>query len=89
MAAITAMLAVSIKISAKSKPANARPFDMGTSLKYPDTNAREPDKRGEIVIAEPRSPHWPAPGSADTELGVLMEPEVCHGETEVYTGVQA
>ena len=32
---------------------------------------------------------WPAPGSADTELSVLMEPEVCHGETEVYTGVQA
>jgi hypothetical protein len=32
---------------------------------------------------------WPAPGSADTELGVLMEPEVCHGETEVYTRVQA
>jgi transposase len=28
---------------------------------------------------------WPAPGSAATELGVLMEPEVCHGETEVYT----
>jgi hypothetical protein len=21
---------------------------------------------------------WPAPGSADTELCVLMEPEVCH-----------
>jgi hypothetical protein len=33
--------------------------------------------------------NWPAPGSADTELGVLMEPEVCHGETEVYTRVQA
>ena len=32
---------------------------------------------------------WPAPGSADTELGVLMEPEVCHGKTEVYTRVQA
>ena len=32
---------------------------------------------------------WPAPGSADTELGVLMEPEVSHGETEVYTRVQA
>jgi hypothetical protein len=32
---------------------------------------------------------WPAPGSADTELGVLMEAEVCHGETEVYTRVQA
>src|SRR5215831_2262322 len=24
---------------------------------------------------------WPAPGSEDTELGVLMEPEVGHGET--------
>ena len=32
---------------------------------------------------------WPAPGSEDTELGVLMEPEVGHGETEVYAGVQA
>ena len=31
----------------------------------------------------------PAPGSEDTELGVLMEPEVDHGETEVYTRVQA
>ena len=45
---------------------------------------------------EPHSPNfpedyrdWPAPGSADTELGVLMEPEVSHGETEVYTRVQA
>ena len=33
------------------------------------------------------STDWPAPGSADTELGVLMEPEVRHGETEVYTRV--
>jgi hypothetical protein len=32
---------------------------------------------------------WPAPGSEDIELGVLMEPEVRHGETEVYTRVQA
>jgi hypothetical protein len=28
---------------------------------------------------------WPAPGSEETELGVLMEPEVGHGEAEVYT----
>ena len=28
---------------------------------------------------------WPAPGSADTELGVLMGLEVGHGETKVYT----
>ena len=33
--------------------------------------------------------YWPAPGSEDTELGVLMELEVGHGETEVYAGVQA
>jgi ABC-type cobalamin/Fe3+-siderophores transport system ATPase subunit len=32
---------------------------------------------------------WPAPGSEDTELGVLMEPEVRHGASEVYAGVQA
>ena len=32
---------------------------------------------------------WPAPGSEDTELGVLMELEVGHGETEVYPQVQA
>jgi hypothetical protein len=41
---------------------------------------------GDVLM---RGEFWPAPGSADTELGVLMEPEVCHGETEVYTGVQA
>ena len=32
---------------------------------------------------------WPAPGSEDTELGVLMGPEVSHGATKVYAGVQA
>jgi hypothetical protein len=32
---------------------------------------------------------WPAPGSEDTELGVLMELEVGHGQTEVYARVQA
>ena len=32
---------------------------------------------------------WPAPGSEDTELGVLMELEVGHGETKVHAGVQA
>jgi replication-associated recombination protein RarA len=32
---------------------------------------------------------WPAPGSEDTELGVLMELEVGHGETEVHAGIQA
>src|SRR5260370_18698347 len=32
---------------------------------------------------------WPAAGSADTELGVLLEPEVGHGATEVYARIQA
>ena len=32
---------------------------------------------------------WPAPGSEDTELGVLMELEVDYGETKIYAGVQA
>jgi hypothetical protein len=32
---------------------------------------------------------WAAAGSEDTELGVLMEPEVGHGTTEVYRRVQA
>jgi galactonate dehydratase len=36
-----------------------------------------------LAIAE-----WPAAGFEDTELGVLMEPEVCHGATEVYARVQ-
>ena len=35
------------------------------------------------------SADWPAPGSEDTELGVLMELEVGHGETEIHAGVQA
>jgi hypothetical protein len=38
---------------------------------------------------DPNLTKWPAPGSEDTELGVLMELEVGHGETEVYPGVQA
>jgi hypothetical protein len=29
------------------------------------------------------------PVSEDTELGALMEPEVSHGETEVYARVRA
>jgi hypothetical protein len=37
----------------------------------------------------PEDVWWPAPGSEDTELGVLMELEVGHGETEVYPRVQA
>ena len=33
--------------------------------------------------------NWPAPGSEDTELGVLMGPEVRHGEAEGWLYVAA
>ncbi len=35
------------------------------------------------------SAQWPAPGSEDTKLGVLMEREVRHGASEIYAGIQA
>jgi hypothetical protein len=64
-----------------------------------ETNRSENEKQSENgqpfrvsgygIIGATRNAQWPAAGSADTELGVLMEPEVCHGETEVYTRVQA
>jgi hypothetical protein len=41
-------------------------------------------KRHKIARAAKIAAIWPAPGSEDTELGVLMELEVRHGETEVY-----
>jgi hypothetical protein len=41
------------------------------------------------VFRRSKTEKWPAPGSEDTELGVFMGPEVGHGETKVYTGVQA
>ena len=42
-----------------------------------------------MLFCDAGSIAWPAPGSEDTELGVLMEPEVGHGATEVYARVQA
>jgi hypothetical protein len=58
---------------------------------WPTTTYVEPDPHATI----PRWPFevnpdaWPAPGSEDTELGVLMGPEVDHGEAEVHARVQA
>jgi non-homologous end joining protein Ku len=63
------------------------------SLKPVDSETGEPLERSEIVkgykLEGDQYVIWPAPGSADTELGVLMEREVGHGETDVYAGVQA
>jgi hypothetical protein len=42
-----------------------------------------------LVVGFQEDLNWPAPGSEDTELGVLMELEVGHGETEVHAGIQA
>jgi hypothetical protein len=36
-----------------------------------------------FLIPEQECEKWPAPGSEDTELGVLMEPEVRHGAAEL------
>jgi hypothetical protein len=45
--------------------------------------------RETLASLDSKKTKWPAPGSEDTELGVLMELEVGHGETEVYPRVQA
>jgi hypothetical protein len=61
----------------------------GTSARLPEPAV--PVKRSVTpdYIVSLEDGRWPAPGSADTELGVLMEREVGHGETDVYAGVQA
>jgi hypothetical protein len=46
-------------------------------------------KRANADIDQIAVANWPAPGSVDTELGVLMELEVRYGEASVYAGVQA
>ena len=33
--------------------------------------------------------NWPAPGSEDTELGVILEPEVVYGTQTLCTRIQA
>jgi hypothetical protein len=51
------------------------------------TNASDRARLIETYLGQsewPQEALWPAPGSEDTELGVLMELEVRHGETEVY-----
>ena len=61
---------------------------MGYSGKR-QTSTATPAEPGELSFWF-RKAIWPAPGSEDTEFGVLMEPEVGHGETtEVHTRVQA
>jgi Nucleotide modification associated domain 2 len=47
------------------------------------------EKHEQFALLSRHFYYWPAPGSEDTELGVLMELEVGHGETEVYPRVQA
>ena len=48
-----------------------------------------PKRYGRMSSRPDASTEWAAPGSEDTELGVLMGPEVGHGETQVYARVQA
>jgi hypothetical protein len=58
--------------------------------------AKRPSKQTDLhiwyvhhIAAKQKFVGWPAAGSTDTELGVFMELEVGHGETEIYAGVQA
>jgi hypothetical protein len=55
-----------------------------------------PDDEHEGVVAGVASQHvggalavWPAPGSEDTELGVILEPEVVYGTQTLCTRIQA
>jgi hypothetical protein len=60
-----------------------------------ETSNQEISSRARLFVKEINSrfsrnaAEWPAPGSEDTELGVLMKLEVGHAETEVYPRVQA
>ena len=58
----------------------------------PEINGREfilMESNVFVILLNPSSATWPAPGSEDTELDVFMGPEVSHGETKVYARVQA
>jgi hypothetical protein len=41
------------------------------------------------ITAVNDAPVWPAPGSEDTELGVILEPEVVYGTQTLCTRIQA
>jgi hypothetical protein len=65
------------------------PFNISNDhLEFPEPISI-PKSLSRFLAASTTCSSWPAPGSEDTELGVLMELEVGHGETEVYPRVQA
>jgi hypothetical protein len=65
-------------------------FRVGLKLKqYPNRDRQTIHAGRDLPLNFHPAAIWPAPGSEDTELGVFMGPEVSHGETKVYAGVQA
>ena len=58
----------------------ATPIGLGT-LRGP--------RHGAVTSATSSAGLWPAPGSEDTELGVILEPEVVYGTQTLCTRVQA
>ncbi len=65
-------------VASDTNPDNARVFVSRHGFSY------KSHKRAKSDVVD-----WPAPGLEDTELGVFMEPEVCHGAQEIYARVQA
>jgi hypothetical protein len=71
------------KVETHFHPPAAPPGVVEKLLQRLQAEVAQNEKACEII----ESLAWPAPGSEDTELGVLLEPEVAHGEAEVYAGV--
>ena len=77
------------RIRRKQNNATTQPMHISNFIHYSLSAPRVFFRSARRAISHSGFRDWPAPGSEDTELGVLMEPEVGHGETEVYARVQA
>ena len=69
----------------------ASPFDAAGAWTYTASSARNEFAAGTTYTDafSVASADWPAPGSEDTELGVILEPEVVYGTQTLCTRVQA
>ena len=85
-----ASITLRLKLATLRKRRPGTPTHLSISAKRHGTRLRRLNQhRGYGRSRKSAHKPWPAPGSEDTELGVLVEPEVDHGEAEVYARVQA